>query len=135
MTIGTTMTGMMTIGMTKTKRSARQCRPQFFYSICLFRFYRHLLEFFQIPIFSASLIRSSLKSGCAILIKSSALSHVDLPLRSTSPYSVTIWFVAILGVVTIAPFGSTGEIRDSSLPSLPTLVDGVQRKLSPPLDW
>ena len=114
------------------KKQDTKCReidfPCIFCAYTAICFYKHLLEFFQIPICSASLIRSSRKSGCAMLIKSSALSHVDLPLRSTSPYSVTIWLVAIRGVVTIAPFGSTGEIRDSSWPSLPTLVDGVQRK-------
>ena len=100
---------------------------------CL-RFYRHLLEYFQMPMASASFISSSLKSGCAMLIRSSALSQVDLPLSSTQPNSVTIQSVAILGVVTMEPFDSTGEIKLSSLPSLPILVDGVHKKLCPPSD-
>ena len=52
--------------------------------------YSNLLVFFQIPLLSASLMRSSLKSGCAIPMRSSALSHVVLPFRSAAPYSVTM---------------------------------------------
>lgn len=100
--------------------------------VCVF--YRHLLEYFQMPMASASFISSSLKSGCAMLIRSSALSQVDLPLSSTQPNSVTMQSVAILGVVTMEPFDSTGEIKLSSLPSLPILVDGVHKKLCPPSD-
>ena len=68
-------------------------------------------------------------------MRSSALSHVVLPLRSAAPYSVTIKLVAILGVVTMAPGGSTGEMSDSTLPSGVVLVEGVHRKLWPPSDW
>ena len=39
--------------------------------------------------FSASLMRSSLNLGWAMLIMASALSRVDIPLRLTIPYSVT----------------------------------------------
>ena len=81
------------------------------------------------PIFSASLIRSSLKSGCAMLIKLSALCHVDLPFRFAAPYSVTMKFVAILGVVTMEPGVRVGAIKDSLEPSFSVLVDGVQIKL------
>ena len=76
------------------------------------------------PIFSASLINPSLKEGCAIPIRSSALSHVVFPLRSAAPYSVTMKLVAILGVVTIAPGARAAEIKDSTSPLEVTLVDG-----------
>lgn len=69
-----------------------------------------------------------------MLIKSSALSHVDFPFRFAAPYSVTMKFVAVLGVVTIAPGVRIGAIRDSLLPSFRVLVDGVQMKLWPPFD-
>ena len=42
----------------------------------------------QMCIFSASLIRSSRKSGCATLIRASAFSQVVRPFRFTQPYSV-----------------------------------------------
>ena len=39
-------------------------------------------------VFSASLISSSRKSGCATLMRASAFSQVVRPLRLTQPYSV-----------------------------------------------
>ena len=67
-------------------------------------------------------------------IRSSALCHVDLPFSWTAPYSVTMKSVHILGVVTMAPSFSTGVIREYTLPLADVLVEGVQRKLSPPSD-
>lgn len=49
-----------------------------------------LLVLVQMPIFSASLIRPSRKSGWAMLMSASARSHVDLPFSMAAPYSVTI---------------------------------------------
>ena len=48
------------------------------------------LERRHIFCFSAAAMSSSLKSGCAILISSSARCHVVLPGREAMPYSVTI---------------------------------------------
>ena len=83
----------------------------------------HLLVCVQMPIFSAALIRSSLKSGCAMLISISARSQVVRPFRFAAPYSVITKFVADLGVVTMVPSGSTGLISDDSEPSLFALVE------------
>ena len=94
----------------------------------------HLLVCVQIPIFSAALIRSSLKSGCAMLISISALSHVVRPFRFAAPYSVMTKLVADLGVVTIVPSGRVGLISEVRLPSLFALVECRQMKLCPPSD-
>ena len=51
--------------------------------------YQTLLVFFQMPMCSACLIRSSRKEGWAMLMSSSARSQVVLPFRSAAPYSVT----------------------------------------------
>ena len=48
-----------------------------------------LLALDQMPIFSASRISSSRKSGCAMEIMASARSQVVRPFRFTLPYSVT----------------------------------------------
>ena len=49
-----------------------------------------LLDFLQMCIASADLISSSRKSGCAMPIRASERSQVDMPFRFTMPYSVTI---------------------------------------------
>lgn len=49
----------------------------------------YLLLLLQMFIFSASLISSSRKSGCAMEIRASALCHADKPFKLTLPYSVT----------------------------------------------
>ena len=67
-------------------------------------------------------------------ISISARSQVDLPLRLTAPYSVTIKPVQERGVVTTEPGGRIGVIRDTRLPSLSVLVDGRHKKLLPPLE-
>ena len=51
--------------------------------------YQTLLVFFQMPMRSACLMRSSRKEGWAMLMSSSARSQVVLPFRSAAPYSVT----------------------------------------------
>ena len=51
--------------------------------------YQTLLVFFQMPMCSACLMRSSRKEGWAMLMSSSARSQVVLPFRSAAPYSVT----------------------------------------------
>ena len=65
-------------------KGGRKSRPP-----CAFS-YNILLEFFHIPILSASFISSSLNFGWAIPMSSSALSQVVFPFRSAAPYSVTI---------------------------------------------
>ena len=47
-----------------------------------------LLLYRQILKASASLIKSSRKSGCAKLMSFSARSHVEAPIRLAMPYSV-----------------------------------------------
>ena len=49
-----------------------------------------LLDFLQMCIASADLISSSRKSGCAMPIRASERSQVDMPFRFTMPYSVTM---------------------------------------------
>ena len=49
-----------------------------------------LLDFLQMCIASADLISSSRKLGCAMPIRASERSQVDMPFRFTMPYSVTI---------------------------------------------
>ena len=51
---------------------------------------QRLLDALHIFCFSAAAISFSLKSGWAMEIRSSALSHVLRPARLTAPYSVTI---------------------------------------------
>lgn len=43
-------------------------------------------------------------------------------------------WVALLGVVTMEPGVNTGAMRDSFVPSLRVLVEGVQIKLWPPFE-
>lgn len=94
---------------------------------------RTRLERRQIPIFSASRTSSSRKSGCAIEMRASARSHVDLPFRFTIPYSVTTQETSALGSVTMAPSVSRGLIRETTLPFF-SKVELRHRKALPPFE-
>ena len=70
-----------------------------------------LLLRLQMCIFSASLIRSSLNWGCAMLIRSSALCQDVRPFIIAMPYSVTMYMELARVSVTILPFARVGRIR------------------------
>ena len=96
--------------------------------------FQRLFERFQMCIFSASAISCSRKSGCAIEISASARYQLDLPLRLIMPYSVTTYWVAERGSVTIEPSDRVGRMRDAIVPSFCLKVEDRQIKLLPPFD-
>ena len=50
------------------------------------------------------------------------------------PYSVTTYWVQLLGQVTMEPLFSVGRMRLLTLPCLSVIVEDMQMKLLPPLD-
>lgn len=72
----------------------------------------------QMPIFSASCISSSRKSGWAMLISASARCQVDIPFTMILPYSVTSQWVMERGTVMTAPAGRVGLMRECTRPAL-----------------
>ena len=106
------------------------CRKSFNQLICNQR----LLLRFQMCIFSASAISWSRKSGCAMLIRASAVCQELRPLRLTAPYSVTTYMVLGRASVTMLPGARVGRMRLARLPSLFLKVEDMQMKVLPPLE-
>ena len=62
-------------------------------------------------------LSSPRKSGCAMPMRSSALSLSVLPLKFTIPYSVATYWISVLGVVTGAGDGTlSGYLFDTDAP-------------------
>src|SRR5438093_7540398 len=85
------------------------------------------------PLVRASRSRSSRKSGWASEIIAFARSGTDLPLRLTSPYSVTANIVSLRGAVTILPGVKFKTMRLRRTPAR-SYVDDMQMNDFPPFD-
>lgn len=111
-----------------------QSPADFSAGLSFFQTYTILLLRRQIFIFSASLIKSSRKSGCASLMSFSVRAQVEAAFIDSQPYSVTTICTICRGTVVMLPLPSVGTIRERISPSLVLNVEGRQIKLRPPFD-